>query len=72
VVHETLERWKVHCKGHHRELIMAFMSVNSSFGDNDLLHMNLVIVGMEIRFGKESIPFAYPKDHQGLEWGIYH
>jgi hypothetical protein len=53
VVHETIEgEWCiVKAKGHHQELIMAFVSVKHSFGNIGLLHMNLVIVGMQINFG---------------------
>jgi hypothetical protein len=45
VVHETLEggRCIAKAKGHHQELIMAFMSEKSSFGNIYLLHVNLVI-----------------------------
>jgi hypothetical protein len=55
VVHETLEggRCITKAKGHHQELIMAFMSEKTLFWDIGLLHANLVIVGTKIKFGKE-------------------
>jgi hypothetical protein len=38
-------------KANHKELVMSFMSENKIF-DNVYLHVNLMIVGMEINFGK--------------------
>jgi hypothetical protein len=59
VVYETLEggRHIAKAKGHHQELIMAFMSAKSCIGNISLLHANLVIVGTKIKFGEALSTF---------------
>jgi hypothetical protein len=54
-VHETLEggRCIAKAKGHHQELIMAFMSVKKSFRNIHFFHVNLVIAQAKIEFGEE-------------------
>jgi hypothetical protein len=40
-------------KGHHQELILAFVSDKINFRNFHLLHVNLVIARAEIKFGEE-------------------
>lgn len=48
-------------KGHYQDVIMPFLNLKISVGNIGIFHTNLVIVGMEIKFGTKFSADSIPK-----------